>query len=591
MLLSQFMLCLLLCVHFIYTDDKNVFGPRLSPTINLNNTTSLIDFCWTDIDCLVLGKFTRASVGLTFPVNINCNHIGSLQNESIAHDAKLKRYFHIETIDLNGCGVNRMNTLGIEYIPDPMSVRQLFIEMFRIGNITAESFSKFKQLTVLHLMDNVINGIFNESFSGLNSLETLKIEGNGLKLLENGSFNSLEKLKNLTIHELTLTQLNQTIQFNNSNLQTIDFQWGHLVWPTFPESLQKLTITKTIITINKLKYATLFDRMDQLVEVNLMENNLTDSVMPKMVSYNLAILNLQKNSLKNVQEHVLHSLTDFDLSHNQIMEITAIMLRSMPKLVRFLANNNRIEKISFNAFINNPDLRQLNLTNNRLKQMYLNIVQPQVDISISENPWSCNWLTNIYVTHPFLFSNFKFTKFTEIINVKGLRCLFYENEDIPPYKQITTTELPLLSIISDSEKKRKPRDTAILTLIILVLGVAVLFFLLFLHIRCRRTAAGPQPFYRTLPYTTQRPGMVHGTDIVRRILPATDYEEPIECRRRLSTTATAEFEFRDFKDLYEEIPERKHVVPATVNLVLDSKSDVEAFVSNLFESAGVKRPK
>lgn len=518
---------------------KKASSSTTTPTVN---TTVIQELCWTDSECNVAGRFTRIqdNQNLSFPVNINC--IKDISAAKVPLSSAVKRYHEIDEISLNGCGVNRENTLGIEYIPDAGAVKVLVIEMFRVKVIKNVSFELCDQLIHLELRTNAITSISSDSFMGLKSLAELVLQNNHLQSLNDTGLTELTNLQSLTITEPTLP-IDHSLLFPN-NISRITIEAKSVKWPYFPDSLTQLYIANTPTIINRS--VVLCQNSSNLQSLALTGCALND--VPMMNCTMLKHFNVSGNQLRSMAENRLINLLTFDISNNQITSIGLALLRSMPRLEIFAAQNNRIDTVANDAFVRNFDLKLVNLSHNQLRQVYTNMpVQQTMQIVINENPWSCRWVLDIAQTHPYLFSNFKFDKSLHRVNIRGLSCHFYEGDEIRNYKQLSTPQAPPADIDGTSTK-RNPRDTAILTLVILVLGVALLFILLFLHIKCRRDSQ--QPFYRTLPFNQR---LTERTDYVRRILPPTDYEAPVTSR---PVSIIDEYAVKEVgtERVYEEIP-------------------------------------
>ena len=526
--------------------------------------------CWTDEEqCLILGTFTR-NTEHSYPVNLQCDE--RTQMNAGIFDT---RFHNVEGIELNGCKVNRENTIGIETIPDAESVLRLSVLKFQATNFSSINFKNFKNLQRLDLRNNIINEIFNCTFMELKNVTILNIENNMIAKLGIDAFMPMHQLTHLTIIEPAL-KIPQTINISSiTSLDSIVLSVHCLEWPKqFPMHLQHIEINQTNIDFRNL--STIFDDLNDLQTVAII-NNTKISNLPKINSFNLKVLNLSKNSIDDLKEMMLNNLETLDVSWNRLKAINALQFRAMPRLINLLLNSNQIDTVAEDAFLHNKQLKNIDLTGNRLRKLYINIpleLRKSVFIHINDNPWSCNWITNCSSQ----FDRFKFDITNDKINNRGLKCEFNEGESDINQQLLFTTEYPF-DQFTELSKKRNPRDTAILTLIILVSGVAMLFFLLFLHIKCRKKV--PQPFYRTLPYQTRFD--IYGTtiapppivpltgrsDIVRRVLPPTDYETPINCDRHINRFSTFGADINDL--IYEEIPDE----PTLSQEVLKKVGEIE----------------
>lgn len=497
-----------------------------------NNKTA--EICWTSNECQINGLFSRENLKLAFPVNIDC----STENTDQLSD-RYNRFYNIANISLSGCNVNRQNTLGIEYIPNPSNLRILSIEKFYINSMLYNrSFSEFIELRELILNENFIDRLESKFFLGLNNLEVLAITGNNIQFIEYDIFQQLSSLKELTIAESIAIIDYLTLPENITMLKLIA---GKFKWPfIFPEMMKKLCIQETNITFELNQPI----EIDRLYDLQLPKNNLT--MIPPIISSSLVNLNLSINYIDKLDLNNMTELITLDLSYNQLIEITEHLFKSMIRLQYLWLNNNQIQTINQNAFFKNDQIKMIDISSNQLKSIEFVISPTVIRIVIDQNPWNCNWIQEAFTKTPLFFNILQFENNFESINVKGLKCFGNFGTRQPSdgsLALLTTTNIVLLD---ESIYRRNAKDTAVLTLAILIGGVTLLFFLLYLHIKCRRRNSAP--FYRSI--STDNYKLSDRTDIIRkRTLPSTDYEVPIGLQRILPTVESA-------IDIYEEIPDQ-----------------------------------
>lgn len=502
----------------IVTNATTNTGTMNEPTLN----------CWNSNECVIRGKLTRNTI--TFPVNIDCNISDRL---SIVRDP-FKRFSYIGNVTLTGCDVNRFDTFGTEYIPDPLSVRVLSLEKFKTTATERIHFQELKHLEFLMLRNNSIERLLSDAFDDLTELRSLTLDSNNLQYIHSSLFEPLVYLENLTVIEpkLNLKFLTFFQNLTNVVLSTKTLWWS----PKWPDTLRTLNIYKTKIVFDaETRNWFSFDDFYELKQLHLTYDNLTK--FSRIVSSSLKVLNFSGNYFKNLETNELENLTVFDISDNLFREVGSELLTMMPSLRHFLAHNNEIQFIAEDAFTSNNALSIIDLTGNQLRTIDCNVshICPPVRIVLDDNLWSCAWITETVTLRPEFFDKFLFQQNMDNTNVRGLKCIQYPINEMPPY--------------DDNFYRRNPKDTAILTLIILAIGVTVLFFLLYLHIKCRRLNRAP--FYRAIsPTSTFK--MSDRTDIIRkRILPATDYEAPLNVSR-LSESDNSD---NKLTDIYEEIPD------------------------------------
>lgn len=572
---NRLILSAIVWVSFVRMNEltDNTTPTHLLTSTDSLNLTVLNSSCWTNLDCNVAADLTRVHLDFTFLVILNCK-----QSDPTASNQRISsnQYNNIPKVALDGCSVNRVDTLGVEFVPDPSAVQALSIRMFRIvGDIPTNAFANYDHLEWLNLTDNIIDGVSNGSFTGLNTLKSLTLSNCDLQYLDNSSFAHLHQLQNLIIREnwLNISQRLELPDVIQLVLEVHTLDWSLRL----PDSLEELSVINTKVIIPNGNIDALRG-LSRLKTFNLIYTNVTD--WPAIVHSNtLQMLNLSHNHLYKLVNHNLPTLHTYDVSSNVLQDISDSSVRLMPKLVYLHAQNNKLETISSNAFAHNANLQRIDLTNNQLRHMNLNLpAQHNVLIQVDDNEWSCRWADDFSTSNPQVFARFRYTKVLDHLNTRGLRCKFYEQTSLQNHIKKYQFDLANISTTTPILLRRNPKDTAVLTLIILVVGVAILFLMLFLHIKCRQD--GLPQFNRFLPAdgSMLNHQMAVRTDFVRRKLPPTEYEVPIVCLRS-NPPVFDDIEKRNTDDgiVYEEIPDRKCQLSVPADQIDDS-SPVDAAI-------------
>lgn len=571
-------------IYIIVSNINNVISQNITQTIAPDvSADNLSEYCWNKGGCNVIGNFIRKNIGLSIPVNINCLESNTTDGLNMDNRTKLymSRFHSIEIISLNGCGVRNRerNFLGVEYIPDPKNVIQLTLEMFKIdGEIKNGTFREFRNVEMLIFNNNeLLSGINRTTLSGLINVKKLVLKNNSLKSLDENALEDFSSnLDSLIIHEKTLHLNNISVLHNVTHLE---LSASTLNWPLLfvqSKSVEHLRIHNTNIFNLEEGPGPDFTRLN---EMHLTLNNLTN--IPNVSCPNLALLNISHNELQNIviEKDHMANLKKLYMAHNGLTIIDEHLLSPFIQLEVFVASHNKISMIKRKAFNRNRHLRLIDISFNYLKVINLDpvifLTSPHLQMMIDENPWSCVWVINFSANEPHVFTmKFLFTKYSDRVNMRGLKCQFYPSdelvlqhhyhlfEDTYVHHNHSTT-MPMLPALPVEISRRNTKHTAIITIIILVVGVTSLLIILYFHLRCRPMATSLQPpFYRTLPNHSSSDRV----DIVRRILPPTDYESPLSEKMKRSAESindlkvdTTLFTDIDLKDLYEEIPEKHDV--------------------------------
>lgn len=537
---------------YVYLDIYELYVAVAQDTLNPSR-------CWNaNVPCNIEANLTRDAFSQPFVVNFNCSdNVVPLSAKS----GYVRLIKGVQMIQLNGCNVTQNATIGVEYIDDPFSVTHLTIYSFKVKTFYANHLDQFKSLAVLQLIDNVFEELIAESFQGSATIRTLVISNNNLKVIAPHAVVPLNNLMNLTVVEpiLVINELNFTLCYSLKHMRLAVHAYE---WQVLPTSTETIEIFNTTLSFPADTFE--LDNCTNLQRITIYRCQFNS--FPAIESLSLQILNLSRNNLQRLSDETfLPNLEVLDLSGNQIKDIDGNSFKSMAKLRELYVVDNRIDRISTQAFDFNEHLEILKLSGNRLKSMEFSdrLAERSLQIFIDDNPWSCKWVLNVSSEHPTIFAIFHYNKYSNRLNVHGLNCLYYEVDGwYNMYDTSIATEIvPITSTINSTfvrnielTYRRNPKNTVVITIIILVVGVAVLFFLLYLHIKCRENTV--EPFYRSLPYDTHQ--MSDRIDIIRRNLPATDYEAPIAARDADQKEVIYEQIPEKFSN-YERIPEKFHV--------------------------------
>lgn len=549
LIVSVFVLLVYVQTEQVTDEPSSLYTAAVSLNLTVLNST-----CWDNDECKVAADLTRGReyFNFKFKALLNCHPTEVNHNQQLP----LSQYLQIPIVALDGCNVNRQNTLGVEFVPDPSAVRTLSLRMFRIvGAIPAYAFVGYGKLESLDVSDSIIDEVSNSSLSGLYALKTLTLSNSGLRKVDDTAFVNVTQLKTLIIREPWL-HLGQSLELPDVTKLVVEV--ASLYWCfRLPESLEEVSVFNTQVYVSTGS-VDILSNMSRLKTFNLVATNATEWSI--IQSNTLLTLNVSHNHLDTLANHNLPTLHTYDISGNKIHTITEFHTKSMRKLKFLFAQNNRLEAIAPNAFMQNSYLQMVDLTGNQLRHFNPNLpAQQDVLIQVDNNEWNCRWADELSISNPQIFARFRYVKVLDSLNTRGLRCKFYEQSNsqqhggkYPTKYAHNPTSIPILV------RRPNPKDTAMLTLTILVVGVAILFLMLFLHIKCRRD--GLPQFNRFLPPDSMllHHQMADRTDFVRRKLPPTEYEDPIVCLRSTPPAYDVEKRKTDEGFVYEEIAERKN---------------------------------
>lgn len=352
-----------------------------------------------------------------------------------------------------------------------------------IGYIEDNAFAPLYNLHTLNLAENRLHTLSDNIFNGLKVLSKLTLNNNLINIIEPNVFNNCSDLKELDLSSNQMTEVPEAVKvltvlktldlgenkisqfkagiFKNLNqltgLRLIDNQIENITKGMF-ESLPHLSvlnlaknriqaIERGSFDANKEIEAIrmdgnfisdingIFSTLSSLMWLNLAENHLVwfdYAFIPK----NLKWLDIHSNyvaSLGNyykLQEEI--QIKTLDASHNRVTEIGP---NSVPNSIELMfINNNLVEKIHTNTFIDKTKLIRVDLYANNLQKLQLHQLRIAPSISaqngnedkqslpefyLGGNPFECDctmeWLQRVY--------NFTSRQHPKIMDLQNVECI------------------------------------------------------------------------------------------------------------------------------------------------------------------------
>lgn len=325
-----------------------------------------------------------------------------------------------------------------------------------IGHIEENSFLPLYNLHTLNLAENRLHTLDNKLFNGLYVLSKLTLNNNLISVIETNVFKNCSDLKELDLSSNQLTEVpdalqdlsvlrtldmgeNQITRFENgtfrnlhqlTGLRLIDNQIGNITRGMFNDlpRLSVLNLAKN--RVQNIERGS-FDKNVELEAIRLDGNFLSDinGVFATLAS--LLWLNLSGNHLiwfdyafipsnlkwLDIHGNYIETLGNYyklqeeirvktlDASHNRITEIGPMSVPNSIEL--FFINNNHINQIHPNTFVDKVNLARVDLYANSMKKIQLNTlrlapVPPQKQLPefyLGGNPFECDcsmeWLQRI----------------------------------------------------------------------------------------------------------------------------------------------------------------------------------------------------
>ncbi|XP_077992142.1 slit homolog 2 protein-like [Glandiceps talaboti] len=298
---------------------------------------------------------------------------------------------------------------GLTAIPEvfPENSIELKLEQNQITKIGSRSFAAYKKLRRIDLSNNLISELAYDAFSGLKSLASLVLYGNKITELPPGLFKGLTSLQLLllnankisclrtdTFKDLTLLNL---LSLYDNNIQSIanttlssltSIQTLHLAKNPFICDCNLKWLSEYIHNNPELEKSSVRcenprrmnnKRMEQVKPVKFKckgsEEFRTKQAGECIISTDCpdkcicegSVVDCSGVGIKEIPENIPRFVTELRLSNNEIISIPANgMFLMLPDLKKLDLRNNRIAIIQDGAFAGASELTDLLLTSNKL---------------------------------------------------------------------------------------------------------------------------------------------------------------------------------------------------------------------------------
>ncbi|KAJ7324963.1 hypothetical protein JRQ81_017983 [Phrynocephalus forsythii] len=282
-------------------------------------------------------------------------HLSSLESLSMARnaimrldDSHFKNLPKLRRLDLHQNYIFEIETGAFEGMP---GLQQLNLAYNYIPCIVEFD---LVQLQVLNVSYNHIEWFFAAENDAVFELETLDLSHNQLLF-----FPLLPRLNKLQTLLLTHNKMNFYGNFSSHSDGSVQLIF--------------LDGNVTNITTRELWEEKIHNNLSSLTFLDMSWNQLwylPDSFFKGMVS--LAILNISHNCLTTLriqEKELLKTITDLDLSYNQLLDIQVNLGPevSLPRLQRFNLNNNRLHGLPAKIFTHTKNLATINLSKNPIE--------------------------------------------------------------------------------------------------------------------------------------------------------------------------------------------------------------------------------
>ncbi|KAB0369703.1 hypothetical protein FD755_018696, partial [Muntiacus reevesi] len=277
---------------------------------------------------------------------------------------------------------------GLTEIPAnlPEGIVEIRLEQNSIKSIPAGAFTQYKKLKRIDISKNQISDIAPDAFQGLKSLTSLLLNANKINCLRVNTFQDLQSLSLLSLYDNKLQTISKGLFAPLQAIQTLHLAQNpfvcdcHLRWLadylqdnpietsgarcSSPRRLANKRISQ--IKSKKFRCSGSEDYRSRFSSECFM-----DLVCPDRCRCEGTIVDCSNQKLARVPSHLPEYVTDLRLNDNEIsvLEATGIF-KKLPNLRKINLSNNRIKEVREGAFDGAASVQELMLTGNQLETVH-----------------------------------------------------------------------------------------------------------------------------------------------------------------------------------------------------------------------------
>ncbi|XP_063762127.1 wu:fc23c09 [Eleginops maclovinus] len=284
---------------------------------------------------------------------------------------------------------NHIDSIQLDLLNEYASMEFLVLSNNRLKDATIEgAFEGIPALKRLYLNKNLLISVPGDLPL---SLEELRLDNNRLSVMSEAAWASCPGLLILSLSNNSLgngsESLPNAVFSPLSKLRTLNLDHNQLtsVPLGLPLSIKELYLKGNLIEQFR---GGAFNGISELIVLDLSSNRLTNNGLLKYSLLNathLESLNLEGNRLKQVPQHLPHSLKTLNLEGNLISAIKKAVFRTLKNLEHLGLARNTIFKVAPGAFKTLPVLHQLDLCHNTLRQVPRQLPMALHSVALTHN--------------------------------------------------------------------------------------------------------------------------------------------------------------------------------------------------------------
>ncbi|CRK92032.1 CLUMA_CG005612, isoform A [Clunio marinus] len=373
-----------------------------------------------------------------------------LRNNSIGYidDNAFEPLYNLHTLNL---AENRLHTLGDKLFNGLKVLSKLTLNNNLISIIEPKVFNNCSDLKELDLSSNQLQEV-PEALKGLTVLKTLDLGENQIAQFRAGAFQNLNQLTGLRLIDNQIENITKGMFESLPHLSVLNLAKNRIQLIErgsfdFNKEIEAIRMDGNFINdINGI-----FSTLSSLMWLNLAENHLVwfdYAFVPK----NLKWLDIHSNYIESLgnyyklQEEI--QIKTLDASHNRLQEIGPMNVPNSIELM--FINNNHINKIQPNTFIDKNHLIRVDLYANSLQKLAMHQLRIAPSIAskhqnreapefyLGGNPFECDctmeWIQRV--------NNFTMKQHPRIMDLQNIECIMPHSRGslIRPIMQLDVTE-------------------------------------------------------------------------------------------------------------------------------------------------------
>ncbi|XP_063704987.1 leucine-rich repeat-containing protein 15-like [Culicoides brevitarsis] len=277
---------------------------------------------------------------------------------------------HLESLDMSNTGLTQIR--GRTFV-NATDLVELNLMRNQLTDITTQTFVGATNLRALHLAHNRIVTIWSNAFRDAKQLEFIDLGHNVIQLIHKETFSMLDNLRNIYLYHNKIIDVNPLSFVHNKKLNTIDLTGNHMREVELDLStprLNKLDLSDCFLDELVLRKSTEATENITIRYLNLRKNTFTNisNIRIDRKEVQLQTVDLSENKLHalNIPPDFVQDITLFKLMKNDLWEISPGFMTSMKKLKSLYLDKNAF-RLYENMFKPVPDLKILSISGNHLK--------------------------------------------------------------------------------------------------------------------------------------------------------------------------------------------------------------------------------